>query len=190
MLAGMILGAAAVVAALMFFHIGDSARGGERQRFRYSVIGLVIAVAIGAAVMITVSDGDGRAASPRLAGVSVDDLARASSSLPGGSLPGASLPGSSLPRSNPASAQTEPGKVASVPSLVSGLEKRLQSNPDDAGGWALLAQSYSFIGKADDAERAMARAVSLGADEAELRSRIASARRDPHAGVPGAPPLD
>jgi cytochrome c-type biogenesis protein CcmH len=74
-------------------------------------------------------------------------------------------------------------RVASVPSLIDGLESRLASEPDNASGWALLAQSYAFVGNTDGANEAMRRAVDLGLDEADLRQRVQSARRDAHAGL-------
>lgn len=71
-------------------------------------------------------------------------------------------------------------EVAPVDSLVSGLEQRLAKQPDDAGGWALLAQSYAFMGNASAADGALQKAVALGLDEATLRARVDGARRDPH----------
>jgi hypothetical protein len=75
------------------------------------------------------------------------------------------------------------GQVASVESLIGGLEARLAAQPNDANGWALLAQSYAYT--ADDAalERAVKRAVELGVDEQSLRERIADSKRGVHAGV-------
>ncbi len=75
------------------------------------------------------------------------------------------------------------GPISEVPpvdSLVSGLEQRLAKQPDDAGGWALLAQSYAFMGNASAADGALQKAVALGLDEPTLRARVDGARRDPH----------
>jgi hypothetical protein len=82
----------------------------------------------------------------------------------------------------PAPAAGDAG-VASVESLIGGLEARLAKQPNDANGWALLAQSYAYT--ADDAarERAVKRAVELGVDEQSLRERIAGARRSVHPGL-------
>ena len=41
----------------------------------------------------------------------------------------------------------------------------------------LLAQSYAFMGDAGAADRALRKAVALGADEQELRARIDDAMR-------------
>jgi cytochrome c-type biogenesis protein CcmH len=74
-------------------------------------------------------------------------------------------------------------QVASVESLIGGLEARLAAQPNDANGWALLAQSYAYT--ADDAalERAVKRAVELGVDEQSLRERVAGAKRTVHPGL-------
>ncbi len=83
------------------------------------------------------------------------------------------------------SARTDAKQVASVESLVSGLERRLEQMPNDPNGWALLAQSYAFMGDAEGAEKAIAKAVALGVDERTLRERIDAATRGPHAGSGG-----
>ena len=68
--------------------------------------------------------------------------------------------------------------LGTVGSLVGGLEAKVAENPNDVNGWALLAQSYAFIGNAEGTERAIARAVTLGFDEQDLRGRVDHARRD------------
>ncbi len=77
------------------------------------------------------------------------------------------------PRST-APARQDTTSVAPVGDLVAGLEQRLAQNPDDAKGWVLLAQSYRFLGNAERAEAAVARAVALGMNEADVRQRIGS----------------
>ena len=71
--------------------------------------------------------------------------------------------------------------AAPIDSLLGGLEQRLADHPDDAKGWGLLAQSYSFMGDNDAAEKALRRAVELGVDEQSLRERVRLAERAPHA---------
>jgi len=71
--------------------------------------------------------------------------------------------------------QTRSVSAASVDQLIGGLEQRLENNPTDSKGWALLAQSYAFLGDAERAESALMRAVELGLDEDELRDRVATA---------------
>ena len=75
-------------------------------------------------------------------------------------------------------AATPPGvQVAPVESLIGGLEARLAAQPDDAKGWALLAQSYAFTANEEAVERAVRRAVELGIDEQSLRERVQGAQR-------------
>ena len=52
--------------------------------------------------------------------------------------------------------------VGSVSSLTAGLEARLRDQPDDGEGWLLLAKSYVYLNRQDDARSAYARAVALG----------------------------
>lgn len=166
MLLGIVIGAAFVVALLMLSDLGQHDR---RQYWQFSIVGMAIAVAVAAIVVQRVAVEDGADANrvDSLGGISVSQLARATAQLQG---------------TTPSAAQA--GKVASVPSLIRGLEARLGSNPSDMRGWSLLAQSFAFVGDFDSAESALMRAVELGADEADLRSRVEGARRDPHAGLP------
>lgn len=52
--------------------------------------------------------------------------------------------------------------VGSVASLTTGLEARLEQQPDDGEGWLLLAKSYFYLGRLDEAQHAYARAAALG----------------------------
>jgi cytochrome c-type biogenesis protein CcmH len=56
----------------------------------------------------------------------------------------------------------DPDDVGSVASLLAGLEARLEENPDDSDGWLLLAKSYNYLGRTDEAIDAYDRAVALG----------------------------
>jgi cytochrome c-type biogenesis protein CcmH/NrfG len=77
------------------------------------------------------------------------------------------------------SAENSATTAAPVAELIGGLEARLANAPNDAKGWALLAQSYAFVGDVAAAEHALQRAVALGADEQTLRERVQAARRGP-----------
>ena len=81
--------------------------------------------------------------------------------------------------SAPAPKPNSNDSVAPVGTLLEGLEQRLANEPNDAPGWALLAQSYAFVGRNEDANRAVERAVALGMNEAELTQRVDKAR-SPH----------
>ena len=62
--------------------------------------------------------------------------------------------------------------VAPVSDMIGGLERRLAKEPDDPGGWSLLAQSYAYMAQMDRAAEAVDRAVQLGADREELEARV------------------
>ena len=68
--------------------------------------------------------------------------------------------------------------VPPVGDMISGLESRLAANPDDGNGWSLLAQSYAFVGRMDDAKMATEKAVALGVDESQLQARVVNAHRE------------
>ena len=88
-------------------------------------------------------------------------------------------PGSSLDivrewaNSDTAATSTAPDSgVAPVSDMIGGLERRLAEEPDDVGGWSLLAQSYAYMAQMDRAAEAVDRAVQLGADRGELEARV------------------
>ena len=89
-----------------------------------------------------------------------------------------SEPSSSFSSAQSAGQQTEPetptatGDLGSVDSLLAGLESRLAADPSDAKGWLLLAKSYAFLGRGDDAAEAYARAKALGQVELEFEATL------------------
>lgn len=66
--------------------------------------------------------------------------------------------------------------VASVASLLHGLEARLSREPNDAEGWLLLAKSYRHLGRLDDAAAAYRRARDLGRTDASFAPSPATLR--------------
>ena len=58
---------------------------------------------------------------------------------------------------------------------VAKLAKRLESNPNDAQGWAMLARSYSSMEKYSDAANAYAKATELNSKDADLWAEYAFA---------------
>lgn len=70
-------------------------------------------------------------------------------------------PGTATAPSAPAGgAQPQAG---SIEEATARLAARLAKEPNDASGWALLAQSYEYLGKAQEAAAARAKATALGA---------------------------
>jgi len=61
---------------------------------------------------------------------------------------------------------------ASVDSLVDGLKSRLQDQPDDAGGWLLLARSYHYLNRHAEALDAYERAQALGKSDINLEASL------------------
>lgn len=70
---------------------------------------------------------------------------------------------------------TSESSIAPVGDMISGLEHRLASEPDDISGWSLLAQSYAYTAQMDRAAEAVEKAVQLGADREELEARVRTA---------------
>ncbi len=59
--------------------------------------------------------------------------------------------------------------------LVEKLRKRLENEPDNAEGWAMLARSYSMLGKNDDALATYVKASALAPNDAALLADYADA---------------
>jgi len=55
-----------------------------------------------------------------------------------------------------------------IEGMVAKLAARLETTPDDAQGWSMLAQSYAVMGRYQDAAKAYARLVKLVPDNAQL----------------------
>lgn len=62
--------------------------------------------------------------------------------------------------------------IASVGSLVDGLRARLQQEPNDAGGWLLLARSYQHLDRHEEALLAYERTRSLGKTDMEFEKLL------------------
>jgi cytochrome c-type biogenesis protein CcmH len=87
--------------------------------------------------------------------------------------------------SNPAAASTPPVSAAApasqqrsqeqIEANVAKLAQRLQSNPNDAQGWAMLARSYSSMEKFSEAASAYAKATELNPKDADLLAEYAFA---------------
>lgn len=82
-----------------------------------------------------------------------------------------------LPAANQAQPATTPTSgssdgVASVASLVGGLEARLREQPDDGKGWLLLAKSYQHLGRLDDAREAYRKADALGQGDPTVAAQL------------------
>lgn len=65
--------------------------------------------------------------------------------------------------------------LGSVASMVDGLAKRLENEPDDADGWVLLARSYLHIDRHAEALDAYEHARALGKTDADLETELLGA---------------
>lgn len=68
--------------------------------------------------------------------------------------------------------------IEQIEAMVAGLAARLEDEPDDPQGWAMLARSYMVLGRPDDARIALARLEALPdvpADVADTAAQIRAA---------------
>jgi len=74
------------------------------------------------------------------------------------------------PARQQAGAQGAPHELSreQIESMVMRLAQRMESSPDDGGGWVMLARTYSAIGRWGDAAAAYAKAVALFPQDAQL----------------------
>ena len=76
---------------------------------------------------------------------------------------------------NPSAAEGNGGTPTSVTAMVSQLEQRLQSNPDDEDGWLMLERSYMVLGRYGDAVKVMQRLHQQMGNEPVILIRYAHA---------------
>ncbi len=69
---------------------------------------------------------------------------------------------------DPAPRELTAGQSDQVNEMITRLEERLQSQPDDLDGWILLGRSQAALGDLDSAAKALRRAVELSGDDAEV----------------------
>ena len=75
---------------------------------------------------------------------------------------------SSPPASTTTAAPPAERSQAQIEANVAALAKRLQSNPNDAQGWTMLARSYTSMQKYSEAAGAYAKATELTPNDADL----------------------
>jgi len=84
-----------------------------------------------------------------------------------GAITNATAGNAAVTQSAPA-APTGQRSQAQIEANVAALAKRLQSNPNDAQGWTMLARSYSSMEKYPEAAGAYAKATELTPNDADL----------------------
>lgn len=88
---------------------------------------------------------------------------------PRGDVVADAAPPSDNPESpTPAAADVPSVTPAQIEGMVARLAQRLQTQPDDAAGWRMLAKSYETLGRFPQAVAAYQRLLSLQAPDADL----------------------
>lgn len=64
---------------------------------------------------------------------------------------------------------------AQIEAMINGLNERLKTKPDDAEGWAILARSYSALGRQAEASSAYRKVIELKPKEAQGYADLADA---------------
>ncbi len=77
------------------------------------------------------------------------------------------------------------GKAGSIDTLTDRLRARLEKEPNDVNGWVLLARSYHFLQRFDEAKAAFAKAKSLGYQGEEDQMPVSA----DNSGAAGADPV-
>ena len=77
-----------------------------------------------------------------------------------------------------AAAMTPDERMAMIGDMVDTLAARLESDPDDAEGWARLIRSYMVLGRTDEANAALAKARGEFDGEAEKLAVVEGEARE------------
>lgn len=73
-----------------------------------------------------------------------------------------------------------PDQMAAIHGMVDGLAQRLQTAPDDPGGWVRLVRAYAVLGDAKKRDEALTKAKARYAGKAEILDQLeAAARTEP-----------
>ena len=90
------------------------------------------------------------------------------------------ISGKGTPRVAPAQAAGPQGAapqgqsaMPSIEEMVGSLAKRLESEPEDGTGWMMLGRSYTVLGRLEEAESALQKAVQLLPDEPDALAAYA-----------------
>lgn len=87
----------------------------------------------------------------------------------------AAIPGPSREQMQDAAALPAGQQEAMIANMVDGLDKRLQSNPNDANGWIMLMRSRSQLGQTAKAKKALADGLAAFKNDGAEAKRIKEA---------------
>jgi cytochrome c-type biogenesis protein CcmH len=91
---------------------------------------------------------------------------------------------------SPATEHAQGPSGLSVEDATKRLAERLEREPNDAAGWALLASSYRYLGKTAEAEVAAARAAELGMTVEPAAEAAPAQSEGPGVGAPAIADLE
>lgn len=94
---------------------------------------------------------------------------------PGAAAPTMRAPSPTVAASAPANAAPHDTSANQIAAMTERLAVKMKSRPDDAEGWAMLARSYSVLGRHGEAVTAFERALALRTDDATLIADYADA---------------
>lgn len=77
---------------------------------------------------------------------------------------------------HPAASSNSGQMLPDVDTMIQRLAKRLETTPDDAGGWQMLGWSYFQVARYEQSAAAYARAMTIEPGSAELRARYQEAK--------------
>lgn len=72
---------------------------------------------------------------------------------------------------------SEEDRAEAIEQMVAGLDARLRAEPDDAQGWARLIQSYTVLGRSDEALDAYERGMAALGEDSEAGTQLTALAR-------------
>jgi cytochrome c-type biogenesis protein CcmH len=157
--------------------LGRPAYDSARAQLERQILDLVLADPAGAAAAGTAALADD---TPRPSTRLVATLAAAVLVVAGAGYAWTGSPGLALGTASTAAANAEPASPhdsndMQFAAAVEKLAAKLETQPDNAEGWAMLARSYSRLGRFGEAVPAYAKAVALNGNDANLLADYADA---------------
>lgn len=80
-----------------------------------------------------------------------------------------------MPADHPPVQASPDNHQAQIEGMVARLAEKMKTDPDNPGGWAMLARSYAVLGKYQEAVQAFEKAAALSPNDANLLADFADA---------------
>lgn len=84
--------------------------------------------------------------------------------------------GGTAPEQRAPASQSQVGGLPDVETMISGLEKRLESEPGDVEGWKTLGWSYLNTGRPSEAVKAYEKAKEISPDRQDIADALNAAK--------------